>query len=209
MILQDLLRNIVLYKGVIRPVLQSWKESLVAVYLKPPYLSVYHRTSFPLSEAGEDRFRAGANSQYSFIYSTFSLSELSGTRTISYADLISINNSTIKREERASKSALTSNNLLTVLTTGLVVEDTVAIGKTHLRSHVSSTGLLSKSLSQSRNATTGYTYRETYFFLSLETHEKREYLGEFSLTHEETPLLYLKEGGEYHDIDQKSAGAII
>src|SRR6266568_2711381 len=208
MILQELLRNIVLYKGVIRPVLQSWKESLVAVYLKPPYLSAYQRTSFSHFEAREDRFRAGANTQNSLIYFTFSLPDQTGTRTISYADLISVNNSAIKREERVSKLALTSNILLTVLTDDLVDECAVRVGKTYLHSLLSSTELLNKSISQSRNVTTGCIYKETYFFLSLETHEKREYLGEFSLTHEETPKMHFKEGGEQHDIDQKSIAEV-
>ncbi|HVA96369.1 MAG TPA: hypothetical protein VND99_01820 [Candidatus Acidoferrales bacterium] len=189
MILQELLRNIVLYKGVVKPLLQTWTDSLRGMYARQKYFASFSKALIDHSEAEIQPFIADWGYYTQPHKSKFSLSNTTGTHTMSYIDLI------------AKHKSLAGNDFMVVLTDGLVDEGVERTSKTYYQT-VATTGKLSVLISSfTACVTTGHLVEDIYAHLVPETHGKREYLGEFSLTHEETQLLYLKEGGEYHGID--------
>lgn len=189
MILQELLRSTVLYKGVVRPLVQTWTDSVVSRYSKQNLLLPYQTASLSSFDDSLPLKEAVVDETSMMLGMSLSLSEITGTRTIS--SQIAFSN---------SKQAI-SNNRDVMLVCGPINERIAELGKTHYRAYPEYVDLRSGSSSLVVGSTTGYYTEQIYFYLISETHERREYLGEFSLTHEENHLLYLKEGGDRHGID--------
>jgi hypothetical protein len=211
MILQELLRNYILYREVLRPLIKSWSASLTTVYPRHLSLITSQKASVASNlnlnvsdQASETRFNTS-------ISESISLTKMTGTHTItSHEEYVMTEYELLYKLKNKNISALTGNRVHIVLRNDSSSELAAKTRKTRSQSLLSSIDNLNQKISKTVSATTGYESKQLNTFLSLETHEKREYLGEFSLTHEETPLLLIsKEGGEYHDIDQKSVGAII
>ena len=200
MILQDLIRNYVLYRGVLKPLLVSWKEALSAGYQREivggtsflPFLALNRRESLgDGEEMGWD---------ISDEYDLSLLAKISGTRTITDYIKHSMRGFEVFYQRGASLGASLSGNSECIVLRGSMIEDNaVSITKTSSQTSISTEDFGDSATSHTINKTTGYDKQQINSFL-FETHEKREYLGEFSLTHEETPLLYQLGGGEYHDI---------
>lgn len=203
MFLQDLIRNVVIYKGVMRPFIESWREHLMTAYMKQNPHYAYQISDFPLPKPKKQKPRFSLYCNTDLKLSKVSLFEQSGTRTITNMRLLANDNFNIYQGKASHRYNATSNNIITVLTDAVYDEDIVLSNKTeHIYAQTTTDFVILSSL-HTYSATTGFTRKNINTFLSLETHEKREYLGEFSLTHEETPLMYLKRGGEEHEINEK------
>ena len=94
---------------------------------------------------------------------------------------------------------MSSKQISIVLTHNRSAEFAANIGKTSYQYYDSDVIYIFSGTAKTIITTTGFESKQINLLLIFETHEKREYLGEFSLTHEETPLLNFAEGGEHHD----------
>jgi hypothetical protein len=197
MILQELLKNIVFYKDLIKPILRTWTESLYASYSKSKYRYLHQNAKLNLPEP--ERASNKAVSGKEMVDSACSLmnSEMTGTLTMSYFDATNQNEITI------------GNIAVSMLVQAMIYEYAVKSGKTRSRMCIANNKVISNTTVKTLESTTGYTKKEVNPFLITKTHEEREYLGEFSLTHEEVRLSKLKEGGEYHGIDEESITTVI
>lgn len=173
MILQELLRNIVLYRGVLKPFFHSWSDTISTHYLKR-HSSV---SSLKISSA---KFEA----KKVFLLVTLGNHETTGTCTMSYLSLRNV-----------SKSK-TGNDVGIPLVVIGAYENTVKTAKTYSQSFLSESILPITVLTRKNERTTGFATERSYTFLITETHEKRESLGGFPLTRDETHLMFYKRGGE-------------
>ncbi|HSX08583.1 MAG TPA: hypothetical protein VLF93_00335 [Candidatus Saccharimonadales bacterium] len=162
MILQELIRNIVMYNGVINPVLQSVKESILS------FISAARR------EQALGVTSQGYSSQKLELY-THEL--LSGTRTIPNREVIIIDSFREVKKVLLDMPKIDSNTIFSMLM-GEEIEEP---------SKTSSATMSVGAVLEDRK-TTGFLTEYTLIYFSRETHEGREYLGEFSLSHEENQL---------------------
>jgi len=200
MILQEFIRNYILYREVLKPILGSWKESLVLSYSKESF--ILSSTLFNLALNKGNTLGGGEELGWDISdeYEAMAPTKTTGTNTITdYKDVLVMISDLFVRQEYFSETALVSKEVVIVLTNSTVNENAVDPGKTSSQTIISDTNFEVLRKSQTRVATTGCESKQINSFL-FETHEKREYLGEFSLTHEETPLMYIQKGGGYHDI---------
>ena len=143
-------------------------------------------------------------------YEAMSLTHVSGTRTITTHEMISTTERGLLYKQKRKNVCALPGNYARIVLMGNQVDDCIAgIGKTSTQSLILPAKKESLNLAQTYSLTTGYESKQINFYLISETHEKREYLGEFSLTHEETQLFSFKEGGDYHDTDKESVTAIV
>ena len=161
MILQDLIRNIVLYKGFINPFLQSVIDYVLQLK--------------SVSKASHDEGLAFKSVKIDEIQS---LVRLTGTHTIPGGKVIGL-----AAEDRAQTLYSAANGNVTV--TLLVDESLDVSAQTYLQASFAARDSFQSRTIPMGKVTTGFFIENTYFVLSRETHEKREYLGEFSLSHEE------------------------
>ncbi len=159
MILQEIIRNIFLYNGLIEPWLQLVKEALFS------------------QNDGVLSFEANSLNKISL----FPRVAQTGTHTITEKKIAL--SSYFERETFCitKKSASTGNTVISLLATENIVE----LGRNSFSTNISSMNFLNDSHSVMLTTTTGFFIENTQLFFSHETHEKREYLGEFSLLHEE------------------------
>jgi len=175
MFLQELLRNIVTYKGVIKPYIAVWKEALVLRYGTTSTQVVINNKAVTAS-----------------IVEAISISHITGTLTIP-THMMSFSRRDLSKEGRTM--ALVGNNICTVLIKNEVGEYAVSTGKTLSLNNEIFSGEAIVSNDSSRNSTIGFTIEKQYLFLLPETHGKRELLGGFSLSHEGNSFLHLSERG--------------
>jgi len=175
MILQELLRNIVLYRGVVKPVLQAWKESLFLRYIRlTPQLVIKNHIQEAVSlEAVSHAF-------------------LTGTLTIPFYIVAVVESIILNQAKQRTISATVGNDKCTVLMGGGVAEKAVTSSITDYFCYSLGMDKFSPVRTIQRDLTTGFIIENLYLYLS-ETHEERELLGGFSLSHEGNPLLYLTE----------------
>jgi len=162
MLLQEIIRNIFLYNGLIEPWIKSVKEDRTLRKKKVVYPE--------------------ANS--SIKVSLVPLISATGTRTITKRNIHSLYYFKTEKANMTENSASIGNNIISMLATENIAE----LGKNSFSTSVSSINLLNDSYSAMSVTTTGFFIENTQLFFSHETHEKREYLGEFSLLHEENLL---------------------
>jgi len=199
MILQELIRNWILYREVLKPILGSWKDSLRAGYSKEIFLTSSSELNLALINAKGIRDGGELGWDTSDEYHTSSLNRISGTHTITkYAAHPMHGTELLEWPTATCDSALISKGGCILLRGNLVDEKTANKGKTSSSISASYIDFSNLALEMTGDTTTGFESKQINTFL-IETHEKREYLGEFSLTHEETPLMYQLEGGEYSD----------
>ena len=182
MILQELIRNIVVYKGVIKPVLLLWKESLLVRYNSLAQSGFYKKGA---SEFTKTKMVAPNMS----ILKIISLSNITGTRTIPLQRKITKDNFSLLLSKRIFKSALTGSSVSSVLIDTRMDEDIAATSKTIFQSQIARLSFLPQVSKQKSISTTGFTIETTYYFSFRKTHEERELLGGFSLTHERNQLM--------------------
>ena len=159
MILQEVIRNIVLYNAFIKPWLKSVSEYLLAGKSK---VALYEANSFNK-------------------LLVFPLTTVTGTHTIAYKEIVSQNFFERRNTAMTRDSALNGNGSIGVL----MEEDAVGSSKSGLSAESLRINFSASSYPITATATTGFIFENTYLFFSHETHEQREYLGEFSLPHEE------------------------
>jgi hypothetical protein len=192
MILQELIRNFILYREVVKPMLSSWRDSLTTGYYKgiAGYSSselIFALHTISARDGGEE-----LGWDISDDYEAMSLTQISGTRTITDKHIIFQD----KAEARTSwHAALLSRKIPSMLTSAGSHEKTIDTGKTNSLSYEPSQEIIILATKRVKISTTGSESKQIKSFLITETHEKREYLGEFSLTHEETPLYAFSERG--------------
>jgi hypothetical protein len=167
MILQDIIRNVVLYNGVIDPYLKSVKEYVLSLFIssyKQPgeLLSYYHGYS--------------TNKTVFFASDSFT-----GTLTIPNSERLLLDNFKPVAKSLISTLKVSSNSLMSML----VSESVANSSKTYSVTMSSRINSFTKDVVSGQEITTGSYFEYTSLFFSCETHEKREYLGEFSLPHEE------------------------
>lgn len=202
MILQELIRNYVLYREVLKPILTSWRDSLAASYYNEINRMPLSELSFSINKAkvlvdGGDGEELGWD--ISDEYEAMSINKISGSRTITKHIISSISSfDLLVNVENNYMRALPSKDMCIVLADDLMSKQAAMTSKTYNRDNLLSSNSLLLGTPEGISATTGYANQQINSFL-FETHEKREYLGEFSLTHEETPLMVYQEGGENHD----------
>jgi hypothetical protein len=162
MILQEIIRNIVLYNGLVEPWLRLVKETIFS------------------QNDGILPFEANSLNKISL----FPRIALTGTHTITEKNVVL--SSYFEREiPHVTKiSASTGNTFVSLLVTESIVE----LGRSNFSMNTSNINFLNDSHSVLSTITTGFFIENTQLFFSHETHEKREYLGEFSLPHEEILL---------------------
>jgi len=192
MILQEFIRNFILYREVVRPVLSSWKDSLAGGY----YKEIAGNTSSELVFALHNIMMCGDGEELGWDisddYEAISLTGVSGTRTITDKHIIIQNRS---EAEIFWETASVSKKISIMLTKAEIDEEIEGIGKTNNLTYASSEKNVILGMDKFTTTTTGFESKQIKSFLISETHEKREYLGEFSLTHEETPLFAISERG--------------
>jgi len=159
MILQEIIRNIALYNGFILPWIQSVKENLFIDKNNAVYLE--------------------ANSSNKV--SLFPLISITGTHTITGRNINLLHYLEGKEICITKDSASNSNDFISML----VTEKIVGLGKSNFFTHSPSVRFSSDYITAAQITTTGFSIENIQLFFSHETHEKREYLGEFSLPHEE------------------------
>lgn len=180
MILQDIFKSIIFQRG--------QRNSHHASSLSYFYRTIEH----PLPRVNKQGFifeakvpmsLASREEQIMMNNSHYSLSEMTGTRTI--ANLAVIEGS---RYQFGTK-------IITMLRMSSIKKSTVKTGKTYFSSTISGRILLTDNIFFRHIATTGsfFTMKNICSVLIPETHGKREYLGEFSLSREETNLVNKRE----------------
>jgi hypothetical protein len=198
MILQELLRNYIVYREVLKPLFESWKESFAVGQYKE--VTGYSSSELNLALNKAKTLRDGEEFGWDISdeEDARSLSHITGTRTIASGNAVVWRDSDVFYEEGSSKIlASAGRDAYVVLRYDQVSEYAVEIGKTYTHHFFLGTEFLMQNASKISGTTTGYESKQINFILSRETHEKREYLGEFSLTHEEIPLqVFFKKGGE-------------
>ena len=210
MILQDLIRNYMMYREVLQPLFESWTEPWIGDSPKKLPLTPFYKLNFASSKARNARATKSLDWEFPDHSRELLLTQISGTRTISTVKrcrILSDGQSFEAQIEKAPASPSRETHML--LTDHRVNEFIVDIGKTSNKTHILSVEKTESSLQKTVNATTGYESKQINFFLIPETHEKREYLGEFSLTHEAIHLCSSKKGGEHHDTDQEPITAVV
>jgi hypothetical protein len=170
MILQDLIRNIVLYNGVIDPYLQYVKEYVFSL------LNSSNRQNINVADA----FRAYSQRNRIVFISSF----VTGTHTTSYVEKTLLDDSSTIHLEKCITLNYSSNVMLTMPTD----KGTVKSNKTQSQVNSSSIVYTQNQTGTYVESTTGSFNEKPNLFFSHETHEKREYLGEFSLPHEEIQI---------------------
>jgi len=177
MILQDLIRNILLYNGVIDPYIQSVKG----------YVFSFLASSIRQNNNISSVLRAYNPEERAICLP----SSITGTCTTSYTEnVFSVNSQTFygvhnEIQYRDSSIAIAMP----------VDENIVNSSKTHSRTDSSSLIYTHNQTGTYVESTTGFYTEKPNLFFSHETHEKREYLGEFSLPHEEIQLNIFKGRG--------------
>ena len=192
MILQELIRNFILYREVVKPMFVSWKDSFAASYSKEIAGDSSSELIFALQsiKGGGDGEELGWD--ISDEYEEMSLTQVSGTRTITDKHII---HQKMPEPENFNRTASVSRKISIVLKVPKASENIVDIVKTRIFTVTSSANKVILGTEEKTNATTGFESKQIKSFLISETHEKREYLGEFSLTHEETQLFAFSERG--------------
>jgi hypothetical protein len=185
MILQELIRNIVLYKGFIQPLLQTVKDNAVYIYTTTSNKFAVSQLLVIKKKARIGEFEAIS----SYITVFVPLSVITGTPTLpSHHKLIQVDSNRDQIYETRSLS-LDSNTTITML----ISENVDMTAQTSSLSVPTRTQFISSTLIINETLTTGFFVRHTILYFSHETHEKREYLGEFSLPHEENRFNRLQE----------------
>ena len=200
MILQELIRNYVLYREVLKPLLVSWKDSLTTGYYKEFAYNSSSGLLLALNKAKSLGDGEELGWDISDEYEAKSVTQITGTHTI-----------TVQRFLLQHEYDLVDQNEIRLKRNGASNYTHIVLGSTHVQEYVMKSSktisalsslalkLIPSGSSQGQFFTTGYESKQINSFL-FETHEKREYLGEFSLTHEETPLMCQLEGGEQREI---------
>jgi hypothetical protein len=204
MLLQELIRNFALYKGVMKPFIESWKDSLVTLYTKQNYQYAYQIEEMPIPKSKKNRSRLSVYFKNALNISEFSLSDGTGTLTIAYVKSTNYDIFWLDGVENGREFAVTGNTVITMLIDGPCIDNLVISDKTLLFDTYTGTEYFHLSSLNTYSITTGFTTKNVCSMLISETHERREYLGEFLLPHEENPLLYQKKGGGKHEISKKS-----
>jgi hypothetical protein len=200
MILQELIRNFILYREVVRPMLASWKDSFAAGYYREIASISSHELNMAINKVKALGDGEELGWDISDEYEATSVSQISGTRTITDSLTHPTYHFAIFNEAKMTfGSASVSKEIYIVLTSERLGNQAVKSGKTFTGEYISNSNVISLATLQNIYATTGYANQQINSILISETHEKREYLGEFSLTHEETPLMNFAEGGVYHE----------
>lgn len=181
MILQELLRNIVLYRGVFTPLFISWKEYLLSASLGKYKFLEDASALQPFTKPFQTLFLPIAKNTMSQKNVLSFLKERVETHTITFAKAFSIEYLPSETIITAMKLAMDSNSFISVL-----------MGSSDGKYAVTTTKTEVSLFGSSSNITTGFVFEKIGSFLFHETHERREYLGEFSLLHEEIHLLYPK-----------------
>lgn len=171
MILQELIRNIVLYNEFIKPYIRSVKDHVLSFdrfsYRRTLQNFAKHQLYLPQKTA----------------FSSFSA--MTGTQNISTEKcIVSDQIKDIDRDTQRNSSSIISM---------LIQKKVVILGKTHFSTECTSLDAVEKQTITVSKTTTGLIIAYTQIFFSRETHEKREYLGEFSLPHEENRFTSLYE----------------
>ncbi len=200
MILQELIRNFILYRHVVRPILSSWKDSFMSGY----YREVTGITSTELALVLNNvRLMSDGEElgwDISDEYEAKSVTHISGSRTITNHKRLSMNEDDLFYEADVyfGSASLSKDDYVVLVDTRWYDRPVNSI-KTDSATTILYAESITLGTQKTIVTTTGFANQQINSFL-FETHEKREYLGEFSLTHEEIPLLYHLKGGEYHDI---------
>lgn len=194
MILQDLIRNIVLYKGIIRPFLQSWKESLLLVtYRVSPSVAPVNTQTRKKRVMQPRVRRVNASSHLDkFIYRL--TKEITSLNTITAHKIVLSEDFSFSSLNISTEIVTLNSRSFTLLLEGNdLKEQAIMTSKTVVSATDSAVIFVSEKASNSTCSTTGFDTEKISSFLFHETHERREYLGEFSLPHEEIHLMYRKE----------------
>ncbi len=142
--LQELLRNIVLYKGMDSPLQKTRIELLFDRFAKQNYLADYQKKAFHLPEAMKTSFMADRNTQTKVRIGEVLLTEISGTRTISYFN-----------SDKYDRS-VTGNNISIMLTKDFVHECIAGSSKTYFQTRNIRMKLSTAFLSKTMNRTKSY-----------------------------------------------------
>ena len=185
MILQELIRNIVLYKGFIQPLIQAVKENAVHIYTSTSNKFAVSQLLAIKKNARVGNYEAVS----SYIMVSVPLALTTGTRTIPSRHKLIQTDSNRDQMYETRSSSLDSNTTITML----MSESIDITTQTSLSSIPVRTQFISATLITNETVTTGFFTRHTLLYFSHETHEKREYLGEFSLPHEENRFNSLQE----------------
>ena len=191
MILQELLRNIVLYRSLINPLLQLVKENMFTLW-KLPYAP--QESDLKLIKR-QTWVEAKKNGEHISQVSDLSLFNISKTNTIPMQIYQCVNYKSRIVKEKEQYTATISRFDMFVLGNDRDSEWPMESTKTILSINVLCLNFLSLASGVLSGTTTGLTFEKCILYFSHETHEKREYLGEFSLTHEEIQFNSMKERG--------------
>lgn len=198
------------YREVLKPLFESWTEPWIGDSPKKLPLTPFYKLNFASNKARNERATKSLDWEFPDSSGELLLIQISGTRTISTVKRCRILSDAQSLEAETQKMpALLSRETHALLADHRVNEFIADIGKTSNRTHILSIEKTESSLLKTVNATTGYENKQINFFLIPETHEKREYLGEFSLTHEAIHVCSSKKGGEHHDTDQEPITAVV
>jgi hypothetical protein len=181
MILQDLIRNVFLYKGVIKPFLKSWKENLIAPSSASLSLFENNLASFGILKTFQGPFPSRIEAAIAKKAVSAEFNSRLGTHTIVITKAISLQYLSSEIVIRIMEVVTNGSTIITMLMNDEVHKQVVTATKT-----------MTEQLTKDKNLTTGFANLTISSFLFHETHEKREYLGEFSLHHEEALLMYQK-----------------
>ena len=174
MILQELLRNIVTYKEVIKPYIDIWKE---AIELRYGFFNTHISTTNSRNEVVK-----------ASVLEAISVSKITGTRTIQTLESLSQEHYLGKQTKEKINSATVGNNIVTMLMGDSVCDDVVMTSRT-----ISFTTEICLGEARKKDVTRGGVTTGFIFEKHKITHEERELLGGFSLSHERHSLLYISE----------------
>src|SRR6266404_5944042 len=127
MILQELIRNFILYRVVVRPMLVSWKESLTTNY----YREITGNSSSELILALQSMQRGGGGEELGWDisdeYEEMSLAQASGTHTITDKHIV---NHKLFKADIYKQTALISRRISIMLRPIRIGKKIAKVGKT-------------------------------------------------------------------------------
>src|SRR5258708_407529 len=132
MLLQELLKNIILYKGIVKPIMQSWSDGLIVEYTNQLYLLGCLSILSSLNEAKMTSGMLGYEAKSLEISFENAIAESTGTRTIS--DFSTVSNTSQAGKFSLGKASF-GNSLIAMLSNGQIDENAVKTGKTYLQTH--------------------------------------------------------------------------
>lgn len=191
MILQELIRNFILYREVVKPMVFSWKDSFTTKYQR----EIAGNQSFELISALQTIKARGGGEELGWDisddYERMAVAKTAGTHTITDKHRVLYN----KSEAGVFwETASISKKMSILLRDNRMSEKAAKIGKMIQATFVSTGHVVILATKELTSTTTGFESKQIKSLLITEIHEKREYLGEFSLPHEETPLMTYLEG---------------